>query len=90
MTAEQNQMLRDALVAALVVSAPISLPLGTLRMTAKAAGFMVDDATLSGHIDYLVKKGLVRVKEAPKKLSAVVRWESTAEAVDYCEAEGLV
>lgn len=90
MTAEQKQMLRDALVAALVVSFPISLPLGTLRMTAKAAGFVVDDETLLGHIDYLVKKDLVRVKEAPKKLSAVVRWESTAEAVDYCEAEGLV
>lgn len=83
-------MLRDALVAALVVSAPISLPLGTLRMTARAAGFQVDDEALSGHIDYLVKKGLAKVKEPSKRLSAVVRWESTAEAVDYCEAEGLV
>lgn len=83
-------MLRDALVAALVVSSPLSLPLGTLRMTAKAAGFNVDDATLAANIDYLVKKGLAQVKEAPKKLSAVVRWEATAEAVDYCEAEGLV
>lgn len=90
MSPEQNQMLRDALVAALVVSSPLSLPLGTLRMTAKAAGFHVEEAALLGHIDYLVKKGLAKVNEPAKKLSAVVRWESTAEAVDYCEAEGLV
>ena len=89
MTAEQKKLLRDALVAALVAAAPLSLPLATLKNAAKAAGFRVDDDELAQHLHYLTGKNLALVK--PEALSAgVKRWEATAEAVDYAEAEGLV
>lgn len=89
MTPEQKQMLRDALVAALVVSAPGSLPIQTLRQTARAAGFQIDDATTATHLDYLVEKGFARVTE--NELSAgVKRWKATAAATDYAERNALV
>lgn len=88
MTPEQKQLLRDALLAALVVAAPISLPLGTLLGTAKAAGFRVDGEALETHLDYLVKSGLASVR-AERLSAGVRRWESTASAVDYCESQGL-
>ena len=88
MTPEQKQMLRDSLLAALVVSSPLSLPLGTLQMKARAAGFIIDLATLESHIDYLVEKGLAQMNRG--ELSAAVRrWKATAAATDYCEANGL-
>lgn len=82
-------MLRDSLLAALVVSSPLSLPLGTLRMTARAAGFVIDDEALAAHLDYLVKKDLARIKTEVLSAGAK-RWECTAAAVDYCEGAGLV
>ena len=89
MTPEQKQMLRDALLAALVVSSPLSLPFATLRMTARAAGFSIDDTDLARHLDYLVKSNLAETKT--ERLSAgVTRWQSTAAGVDYCEGAGLV
>ena len=89
MNPEQKQMLRDSLLAALVVSSPLSLPLGTLKMTARAAGFKIEDATLEAHVDYLVEKGLAQM--ARNELSAGVRrWKATGAATDYCEANGLV
>jgi hypothetical protein len=88
MNPEQKQMLRDSLLAAMVVSIPLSLPLGTLRMTARAAGFGLDDDALEAHVDYLVEKGLAQMNR--NELSAGVRrWKATAAAVDYCEANGL-
>ncbi|MEO5914851.1 MAG: hypothetical protein ABIS50_11500 [Luteolibacter sp.] len=90
MTAEQKQILRDALLAALVVSAPLSLPLATLLATAKAAGFRLTNEELEQHLDYLVKRGFARLPVGRTLSAGVKRWESTAEAVDYCEAEGLV
>lgn len=89
MTPEQKQMLRDSLLAALVASAPLSLPLATLRMSAKAAGFTLGDEELVAHLDYLVKKELAAVK-AEALSAGAKRWECTAAAVDYCEGAGLV
>ena len=89
MTAEQKKLLRDALMAALVTANPLTLPIGTLRNAAKAAGFKVEDAVLEGHLEYLVDSGLLQVKT--ERLSkGVVRWKATAEGVDYAEGEGLV
>lgn len=88
MKPEQKKLLRDALVAALVTMAPLSLPLATLQGTAKAAGFTIADADLLREMDYLVKSGIAATKS--ERLSAgVTRWEATAEAVNYAEAEGI-
>lgn len=89
MNAEQKEILRDALLAALVTMAPMSLPMATLQGTARAAGFKLDDAELAREIGYLVGKGMA--EESAAKLSAgAKRWKSTAAAVDYCEEKGLV
>ena len=88
MKPEQKKLLRDALVAALVTMAPLSLPLATLQGAAKAAGFSLSEADLLREMDYLVKSGMASVKT--ERLSAgVTRWEATAEAVNYAEAEGI-
>jgi len=90
MTPEQRKLLRDALVTALVtMGSQIGLNLATLKGAARAAGFVLDDEALAREIDYIVKRGLAELK--PVKLSAgVQRWTCTADAVEYCEAEGLV
>ena len=88
MNADQKQMLRDALVAALVAAAPVSLPLATLRMAAKAAGFHLTDEELEANLDYVVKKDFAEITTAALS-KAVRRWKSTAAAVDYCEENGL-
>ena len=76
-------------MAALVTASPLSLPLGTLRNAARAAGFKIDDVALEAHLEYLVGSGfLIELRD---KISAgVKRWKSTAAGTDYCEAEGLV
>lgn len=89
MNPEQKQILRDALLAALVVSAPISLPLATLAATARAAGFRLTPDEVEREIDYLVKRGFAKIPDGRKLSAGVKRWESTADAVDYCEAEWL-
>ena len=89
MTPEQKELLRDALVTALVLQSPLSLPVGTLQGVARAAGFRIDAEELDREIQYLVEKGMA--EKMPVKLSAgVKRWKSTAAAVDYCEEKGLV
>lgn len=89
MTAEQKKLLRDALLASLVTMSPQTLPLATLHGAARAAGFKITDPELLQHIDYLVESGLAT--ERKERLSAgVKRWKCTAEAVEYCESEGLV
>jgi len=89
MTPEQRKILRDALVKALVALAPLSISADTLKGTAKAAGFLLDDAALDREIDYICQRGLATEKSV--KLSAGVRrWKATADAIEYCEAEGLV
>lgn len=88
MKPEQKKLLRDALVAGLVASAPVSLPIATLMGVARSAGFKIDEAELESHLSYIVGKGLAQV--STERLSAgVKRWASTAEGVDYAEAEGL-
>ncbi len=88
MKPEQKKLLRDALVAGLVTSTPVSLPIGTLMGLARSAGFKMDEAELEAHLSYIVGKGLAQV--TTERLSAGVRrWSSTSDAVDYAEAEGL-
>lgn len=89
MNAAQKQMLRDALVAGLVTSGSVGLPLPTLKQVARAAGFRLDDAELDAHIHYLCGKGFAVEKSAVLS-AASKRWEATAAAVEYCEAEGLI
>ena len=91
MTPDQRKLLRDALVTALVTMgrSQIGLNLATLKGAARAAGFLLDDEALARELDYLVQRGLAA--EKPVKLSAgAKRWISTADAFEYCEAEGLV
>lgn len=89
MNAEQKKLLRDALLAALVTMAPLSLPAATLKNAARAAGFRLEDDELARELDYLAGKGLA--EEKTEELSAgAKRWKATAAAVDYCEREGLV
>lgn len=89
MNAEQKKLLRDALLAALVTMAPLSLPIATLKNAAKAAGFRLDDDELARELDYLSGKGLAAEK-AEELSAAAKRWKATAAAVDYCERENLV
>ena len=89
MTAEQKKLLRDALMAALVTAAPVSLPLSTLKSTARAAGFKVDEDELEAHLHYLTEKELIRQKKE-RVSAAVKRWEPTAAGIEYAEEEGLV
>ena len=89
MTPDQKKMLRDALLAALVISAPLSLPFARLKAAAKAMAFELPDDELAREIDYLVKSGLVTVK-AETLSAGAKRYESTAKATDYCESEGIV
>jgi hypothetical protein len=50
---------------------------------------LLRDALVEAHLHYLTGKELAALKSAP--LSAgVKRWEATAAAVEYAEAEGLV
>ena len=86
---EQKKLLRDALVAALAVASPLSLPLPTLRGAAKAAGFAIEEADLLPHLKYLVDTGFAR-QQAERLSAAVQRWEVTAEGTEYAEREGLV
>lgn len=90
MTPEQKKMLRDALLAALVATAPGTLPFAGLRAAARAMGFAaLPDGELAREIDYLIKRGLAT--SAPDPISAAVtRYSATAAATDYCETEGLV
>jgi hypothetical protein len=89
MNATQKELLRDALVAALVTMSPMSLPLATLQGTARAAGFRLEDPELLREIEYLVGKGMAELVKT--KLSAgLQRWKSTADATDYCEEKGLI
>ncbi len=86
---EQKKILRDALIAALVVANPLSLPIATLSAMAKNAGFPLDVTALEAHLDYLEQKGFAQVIK--QRVSAAARrWKATAEAVDYAESEGLV
>jgi hypothetical protein len=88
MTPEQKQLLRDALLAGLVVSMPLSLPISTLQNIARAAGFEVARLELVAHLDYLTDKGFI--KTGVDEVSAgVVRYKATAAAVEYCERSGL-
>ncbi len=90
MTPEQKKLLRDALLAALVSTAPGTLPFAGLKAAARNMGFKtISDEDLSREMDYLVKRGMVACTPDPMS-KAVMRYESTAEATDYCEAEGLV
>lgn len=89
MTPEQKQLLRDALVAALVASAPYSLPLATLKGAAMAAGFKLTDAEVEQHLDYLTKSGMASLSTARSLSAGVQRWETTADGVNYCEANDL-
>ena len=89
MSPEQKEMLRDALLASLAVSFPLSLPLATLRMAARAAGFNIDDAALSSHVGYLVGKDLAETSSA-KLSTAVTRCKATAAGIDYCESARLI
>ena len=89
MTPEQKKLFRDALLAALVTAAPLSLPAATLKGAARAAGFRTDDAELARELDYLVKSGLA-IETAAKLSAGARRWSSTAAAVEYAESEGLV
>ena len=80
-------MLRDALLASLA-NRTGDLPLETLRMHAKSAGFTLNSETLELHLDYLVKAGYLELKR--KEISAGVRrWMATAAGIAYCEREGL-
>jgi hypothetical protein len=89
MTPEQKKLLRDALLATLVTAAPISLPIGTLRNAARAAGFSLSDTEVEAHLDYLVDLDMATVTK--ERLSAGVRrWKAGAAGVEYCEGEGLV
>jgi hypothetical protein len=88
MNAEQKKLLRDALLAALVTMAPLSLPLATLRNAARAAGFRLEEEELARELDYLVGKGLV-IEKAEELSAGATRWKATSAAVDYCEKEGL-
>lgn len=89
MTPEQKKLLRDALLAALVTASPMSLPLATLLGASRAAGFSLSGDELLREMAYLEGSGMAAAKSA--RLSAgVKRWEGTAEATNYCEAEGLV
>jgi len=86
---EQKKMLRDSLVAALAVPPAVSLPLATLLLAARAAGFHLTGEELLPHLKYLCGLGLAREQE--EKLSAAVkRWEITAEGTEFAEREGLV
>lgn len=89
MNPEQKKLLRDALLAALVTMAPLSLPGSTLKNAARASGFRLEDAELLRELDYLCGKGLV-VESAEELSAAAKRWKATAAAVEYCERENLV
>lgn len=89
MTAEQKKMLRDAILAALVSTAPGTMPWAGIKAAAKAFGFRLPDEELAREVDYLAKRGFLTITPDPMS-KAVMRYESTAEATDYCETEGLI
>lgn len=88
MNPTQKQILRDALVAALVDVLPISLPFATLEQYAEGAGFKISAEVLEGELDYLVGKKLAELGTEPLSAGAR-RWKATATARDYCEGRGL-
>jgi hypothetical protein len=89
MSPEQKKLLRDALLAALVVTAPLTMPYARLKAAAREMGFRPEDAELEREIDYLHKRGFLTITADPMS-AGIRRYGSTAAATDYCEAEGLV
>lgn len=91
MSSEANKRLaiRQALVAMIAESASIGLPLETLEMGVRAAGFPMSREALSAQLNYLQTKGLV-AEHRSELSAAAVRWKVTAEGIEYCEREGLI
>lgn len=89
MNPEQKQLLRDALVAALATMGDLGCNLATLRGTARAAGFVINDNETMLHLSYIKGKGLAEQSTASLS-AAACRWKITAAGTDYAEANLLI
>lgn len=87
--ADKRLQVRNALVSMIADSAGVGLPVETLVMGVRTAGFPMERDALLAQLNYLQTKGLIA--EHRSELSAgAVRWKVTAEGVEYCEREGLI
>ncbi len=87
---EQTGILRNSLIAQIASAGTIGLPLSTLMLGVKHAGFgRMEEGEVMVHLDYLEIEEMVRVS-GNAVAARLKRWFITKQGMRHAEENGLV